>query len=61
VSEVNNQHKLDDDETEATDHAEDHPRLSELSLRYEECSDDPTNHKQILNTPEPEPKDSKLR
>lgn len=49
---VYDQNKLDHDKTEASDHAEDHPRRCELPLRYEESPNNSTDNQQVFNAPE---------
>ena len=52
VREVNDEDQLDDDEHEASDHPEVHPRWSEVSMRDEESSDPTRDDECVLESPE---------
>lgn len=52
MSKVNDQYQLNNYEKEAADHAEVHPRYAEGAFGYEEGSDHPADHQEVLYRPE---------
>ena len=53
VSEVDDEHQLDDDEHEAAHHAEVHPGGTEVAVGDEEGADAASDDEQVLEAPEP--------
>ena len=53
VSEVDDEHELDDDEHEAAHHAEVHPGGTEVAVGDEEGADAAGDDEQVLEAPEP--------
>lgn len=53
VSKINDEHQLDKDEEEATNHTKIHPHLAKMTPGNEECTNDCTNQDQVFQTPEP--------
>ena len=53
MSEVDDEHELDDDEHEAAHHAEVHPGGTEVAVGDEEGADAAGDDEQVLEAPEP--------
>lgn len=53
VGKVDDQDELDDDKRKAPRHAKVHPRVSKGSFWDEKGTDHPTDHQEVLETPEP--------